>query len=175
MGEVMNQTIRRVSWIDWLIFASSVLFILVLALSAFYDPSIRVLHLFQALIYVAVILLTRRGSAWGYGAGSIMATLWNWTNLVHTTFIKVGLVQLSNLLQTGHINRPDLLIAVFAAAAHFVLIGSCVIGYFRIRPRGRWEPVKFWAGGLAAISYFAGIIFVFGPQYVSLLRRVFGI
>lgn len=98
MGEVMNQTIRRVSWIDWLIFASSVLFILVLALSAFYDPSIRVLHLFQALIYVAVILLTRRGSAWGYGAGSIMATLWNWTNLVHTTFIKVGLVQLSNLL-----------------------------------------------------------------------------
>ena len=65
MGEVMNQTIRRVSWIDWLIFASSVLFILVLALSAFYDPSIRVLHLFQALIYVAVILLTRRGSAWG--------------------------------------------------------------------------------------------------------------
>ncbi len=173
--EAMDDTLRGSRWIEGLIFGSSALFILVLALSAFYDPSIRLLHFFQALIYVAVMILSRRQSAWGYGAGCIIAAFWNWTNLVHTTFIKAGLRELSRLIQTGNFKRPDLLIAVFAATAHLVLIGSCVSGYFRISSRASRESVKFWTGGLLAVGYFAGIIILFGPQYVPLLRRVFGI
>ncbi|MCH8267629.1 MAG: hypothetical protein IH846_08935 [Acidobacteria bacterium] len=114
----MNQTIRRVSWIDWLIFASSVLFILVLALSAFYDPSIRVLHLFQALIYVAVILLTRRGSAWGtalaqswlhYGTGRTWSTLllsrsaWFSCRICFKPVTSTGPICLLPFLQQRHI------------------------------------------------------------------------
>jgi len=72
-------------------------------------------------------------------------------------------------------SNPLQLIAVVAAAAHFALIGLCLAGYFRIKPRGSWEPVKFLAGGFIAVGYFAGIIIVFGPQYIPLLGRVFGI
>jgi hypothetical protein len=55
-------------WIYRAIVSSCVLFIFILALAAVFDPTIRWLHLFQALIYVAVILLARERSAWGYGA-----------------------------------------------------------------------------------------------------------
>jgi hypothetical protein len=49
--------------------AGAVLFIVALALSVLFDPTVWVLHSLQALIYVAVILLARRDSAWGFGAG----------------------------------------------------------------------------------------------------------
>lgn len=171
----MDDTRSRKPWLEWLIVGSCVVFIFILTLSAVYDRSIRVLHALQALIYVAVVILALRRSAWGYGAGCIIAVFWNWTNIVHTTFIANGLHELARTLQTGRVSRPDQLIAVVAAAAHFVLIGSCLVGYFRIKPRGSWEPVKFLAGGFIAVGYFAGIIIVFGPQYIPLLRRVFGI
>jgi len=171
----MDDTRSRNSWLEWLIVGSCVAFIFILTLSAVYDRSIRVLHAFQALIYVAVVILALRRSAWGYGAGCIIAVFWNWTNIVYTTFIANGLRELAHALQTGRVGRPDQLIAVVAAAAHFVLIGSCLVGYFRIKSRGSWEPVKFFAGGVIAVSYFAGIIILFGRQYIPLLRRTFGI
>ena len=169
----MRTTATSDAWIQGLIEASSVVFILVLALSAVFDASIRVLHTFQAAIYVAVVILARKRSAWGYGAGCLIAALWNWTNLVHTTFVTNGLRELSQAVQTGQIRRPDQLIAVLAASAHFVLILACLVGYVRIRPKASWEPVKFLTGGLLAIGYFASIIVLFGAQYVPLLRRVF--
>jgi hypothetical protein len=162
-------------WVERLIVASSVLFIFVLALSAVFDASIRVLHLFQAAIYVAVIVLTRKHSAWGYGAGCLIAAFWNWTNLVHTTFIANGVRELSRAIQTGQVSRPDQLIAVLAAGAHFALIAGCLAGYARIRPKSSWEPARFLGGGALAIGYLAGIIVLVGRQYVPLLRRVFGI
>ncbi len=161
------------SLVKWLIAISCAIFILVLALSAFYEPSIRVLHFFQALIYVAVIVLIFRRSAWGYGAGSLIAAFWNWVNLFHTTFIANGIRELSRALRTGQIQNPDQLIAVLAATAHFILIACCVVGYFRIKPRILGDALKFLAGGLVAIGYFVLIIILFGRQYVPLLRRVF--
>ena len=171
----MSDTRSRASRLGWLIVGSCAVFIFILALSAVYDRSIRVLHAFQALIYVAVVTLALRRSAWGYGAGCIIAVFWNWTNIIHTTFIANGLRELAHAIQTGRVNRPDQLIAVVAAAAHFALIGACLAGYFRIKPRGSWEPMKFFAGGLIAVGYFAGIVILFGPQYIPLLRRVFRI
>ncbi len=171
----MSQSEKGTSWVEGLIYASSGLFILVLLLSAIYDPSIRILHGFQALIYVAVMILARRKSAYGYGAGCITAAFWNWVNLVHTTFIRAGLDQLSNLLKTGHIARPDLFIAVIAATAHFVLIVACLVGFVRVWSKGPLQIVRFLAGGLAALAYFVVIVVAFGPQFVPLLKRVFGI
>ena len=170
----MDDARLRTSWLEWLTIGSCAVFIFILALSAVYDRSIRVLHFFQALIYVAAAILAWRRSAWGYGAGCIIAAFWNWSNIVHTTFIANGLRELAQVFQTGRVSKPDQLISVVAAAAHFVLIASCLIGYFQIKPRSWREPMKFLGGGLLAVGYFAGIIIVFGPQYIPLLRRVFG-
>jgi antibiotic biosynthesis monooxygenase (ABM) superfamily enzyme len=54
-------------WLRVAIVVGAGLFIAALLLSAVFEPRIRLLHLLQALIYVAVIVLTRRGSAWGFG------------------------------------------------------------------------------------------------------------
>ena len=109
-------------WINASILVGAGLFICALVVSAIFDPSIRVLHALQALIYVAVIILTRRGSSWGFGAGCFIAAFWNYTNLFVTTFIRAGLGQLMTYRPTGQLHRPDLVVAVIAAAGHFLMI-----------------------------------------------------
>jgi hypothetical protein len=161
-------------WIRWSILAGAGLFIFALVLSAVFEPRIRVLHALQALIYVAVIVLTRRNSSWGFGAGCVIAAFWNYINLFVTTFIKAGVNQWIAFLQTGRIERPDLALSAFAAAGHFLLIAACLIGFLRTRPRARdWG--QFVGGGVLAIAYLIAIIITTGPQYIGLLKRVFGL
>jgi hypothetical protein len=160
------------AWIDTCIMVGAGFFIFALFLSAVFDPKIRLLHALQALIYFAVILLTRRGSAWGFGAGAAIAVFWNYSNVFVTSFIAAGIRQLAILIRTGQVERPDLLVAVVAAAGHFLLIVACLGGFLRIRPnKGLWG--QFFAGGIIAVGYFVAIIFATGPQYIWIIRRVF--
>jgi hypothetical protein len=160
------------AWINLCIRAGAGFFIFALILSAVFDPKIRLLHALQALIYVAVIVLTRRENAWGFGAGFFIASLWNYTNLFVTTFVKGGLIELGVLLRTGHFHRPDLLVAVVAAGGHFLMLIACFAGWVRMRP-GLRETCEFLGGGVMAVTYFVVIIFTTGPQYIPLLKRVF--
>jgi hypothetical protein len=168
----MSKSATNPAWINAFILVGAGFFIFALILSAVFDPTIRVLHVLQALIYFAVIVLTRKNSAWGFGAGCIIAVFWNYMNLFVTTFVKAGLQQLSTLLRTGQLRRPDLLIAVIAAGGHFLLIIACLVGFLRTRPGARrWG--KFIAGGALAVGYFVAIVITTGPQYIPLLKRVF--
>ena len=162
------------TWIHACIVAGAGMFIVALIVSAVFDPSIRVLHTLQALIYVAVIVLTHRRSAWGYGAGFLIAGFWNYVNLFVTNFIAAGLQQVAGVFRAGRIERPDLLIAVVAGAGHFLLMGGCLAGFLRTGPGTRaW--LRFAAGGVITIAYFVAIIIATGPQYIRLLKRIIGI
>ena len=168
----MSKSVTNPAWINVSILVGAGLFIIALIVSAVFDPKIRVLHVLQALIYIAVIVLTRKNSAWGFGAGCIIAAFWNYINLFVTSFVKAGLQQLSTLLRTGQLHRPDLLIAVIAASGHFLLIVACLAAFLRTRPGvRRWG--QFMAGGVLAVAYFVAIIITTGPQYIGLLKRVF--
>jgi hypothetical protein len=159
-------------WIDRTIRAGAALFIAALWLSAVFDPSIRVLHVLQSFVYIAVIWLTPRRNVWALGAGCLIAILWNYTNIFITNFVRGGLAQLGHLVTTGRLQRPDLLVAVLAASAHFLLIGACLAAFLKQRPS--WQGwVKFGLGGLIAVAYFVGIILTTGPQYIPLLRKIF--
>jgi hypothetical protein len=160
-------------WLQRSIVVGAGLFIFALFLSAVFEPSIRILHALQALIYVAVVMLTRRNSPWGYGAGVVVSAFWNYVNLFVNTFIRNGVEQLIGLLQTGRIARPDQFLALIAATGHFVLIVACLSGFLKRRPNaGHWS--KFVGGGVLAMAYFIAIIFMTGPQYIPLIRRAFG-
>jgi hypothetical protein len=161
-------------WVRPAIVVGAALFLLALVVSAVLDPSIRVLHALQSLIYVAVVVLTRRNSPWGYGAGVVVSAFWNGVNLLITDFISNGFGELIGLLQTGRIARPDQFVAVIAAAGHFVLIAACLIGFLETRPRAR-EWAKFIGGAVLAIAYLVAIIFMTGPQFIPLVRRTFGL
>ncbi len=160
------------AWIKVCIRIGAGFFIFALILSAVFDPKIRLLHTLQALIYVAIIVLTRKQNAWGFGAGFFIASLWNYTNLFVTTFVRGGMRQLALMLQTGHLHRPDLVVAVVAAGGHFLLLFACLAGWLRMRPDLR-QVGEFVGGGVAAVAYFVAIIFTTGPQYIPLLKRVF--
>ena len=168
----MGGSKRNRGWIRWFITVGAGLFIVALVVSAIFEPSIRLLHALQTLIYIAVIVLTRRQSAWGFGAGCIIAAFWNYVNLFVTTFIRAGLEQVSILLHTGNLPRPDLLIAVVAAAGHFLLIIGCLAGFLRTSLTLK-RLRQFIAGGSLAVGYLTLIIVLAGPQYIGLLRRIF--
>lgn len=130
------------------------LFIVALAVSTLFDPSIWLLHMLQALIYVAVMALARRRSVLGFGAGFTIALLWNSANLFITGFVAGGLHALHMLLRTGRISRPVLLLILVGAAGHFLMIVGCLAGFSRTGPR-----LRQWAGllggailGVAALA-----------------------
>ena len=168
----MRKMSRGRDWVQWSIDFGAGFFLLALILSAVFEPRIRVLHTLQALIYIAVMVLTRRQSAWGFGAGFFIAAFWNYTNIFVTTFVRNGVNQIGLLLHTGHMRHPDALIAAIAAFGHFLMMAACAFGWLRLRP-GRREVGEFVLGGLLAVGYFVLIIFATGRQYIPLIRHVF--
>jgi hypothetical protein len=78
------------------------------------------------------------------------------------------------LVRTAQLQRPDLLVAVIAAAGHFLMIVACLVGFLRTGPNlRRWG--QFLGGGVLAVAYLVAIIFTTGPQYIPLVKRVFGL
>lgn len=139
------------------------LFLLALMLSAVYVPQLRLLHLFQALIYVAVIVLTGRNSPWGFGVGVIIPTAWNCLNLFVTHLFQAGAGQFWSLVRTGHVSRPETLMVMVGGVAHFFLIIACMAGFIQLRPHMKqWG--QFFAGGFLALAYFALIIVTTAPR-----------
>ena len=127
------------------------LFIVALAGSVFFDPAIWILHLCQALIYVAVMVFARRGSSWAFGAGFTVAVLWNGTNLFATGFIAAGLHALQAGLSTGHILRPVLLLVLVGALGHFLMIAGCLVCFFH-SGSGRRPWGRFLGGGVLGFA-----------------------
>lgn len=157
-----------------LIASGSALFVFGLAVSAAFAPEWRVLHVFQALIYVALIALARRRSAWGFGAGLFIALFWNSLGIVATTATRDGMNEVVNIIRTGHVQRPDLLLTLLATLGHVLIIIGCVIGMMRLQPKPR-EWGQFVAGGVIGLAYLLAIVFAFGPpQAIQLMRHLLG-
>ena len=111
--------------LDWGIVASCLLFIFALAVSAYFEPPIRVLHTLQALIYVAVIGGALWHQKWAYGVGIGIAAFWNYVNLFVNTFIRNGVETLGIVISGGHVTNPGTIIAIPAALGHFGMIAFC--------------------------------------------------
>jgi hypothetical protein len=139
-------------WVFSCILVGVGLFILALTISAIFVPQLRLLHLLQSLIYVAVVVLTRRNSAWGFGIGVIIPVAWNGLNLFVTHLFQAGAGQFWSLLQTGHVSRPDTLMVMVGGVAHFLLIIACMTGFLKLRP-GMKHWGQFFAGGLLGFAY----------------------
>jgi hypothetical protein len=133
----------------------------------FFDPSVRVLHPLQALIYVAVIYLTRRNSAWGFGAGCLIAAFWNYIFLT-------GAARDIWAFLTGRTANIFIPLQLAAVVAHLVLITACIIGFLSLRPDAkRWA--RFLGGGVIAICVLVLLVDILRPQSMILLRRSFGL
>ena len=138
-------------------------FIVALTVSAAVVPQLRLLHFFQALIYLAIVAATRRGSAWGFGAGVTIATIWNGLNLFVTRLIQAGAGEFRVFLRTGHVSRLDTLMVAVGGAMHCLLIVACLAGFLQSHPGGKhWG--QFFSGGLLVVAYMGLIVLTMAPR-----------
>lgn len=153
----------RARWTRGWIPLGAGLFIFALVGSAVAVPQLRLLHAFQALIYVAVIVLARRDSAWGFGAGFTIAVAWNSLQLFITHLIQAGAHELWILVTTGQLRRPDTLLVFVGGIGHFVLIVACLVAFRQLHP-GKKQWWQFLAGGLLVLAYFGAIVATMLPR-----------
>ena len=123
----MEQAVSRTG--VWLITLGGVLFIFALFISAYWEADIRWLHFFQSWMYIATIGLVWANRKWGLFIGLSAAAFWNYTTLFVNTFFVSGLKQALLLMQSGHLPRPDLFIAVPAWVGNLLVIAGCCVLY----------------------------------------------
>lgn len=159
---VLSKPAAGATWINASILVGSVMFAIALAVSAYFEPQWRVLHVLQGLIYVAVVVLTRAQSPWGFGAGVFTATFWNVLVLFRSPVGSQGIEEFGKLIRGGQFERPDVWLQLFGAFGHCLIIVACLVGFLRLRPRTpQWS--RFVAGGVISIGYLLAAAFTLGP------------
>jgi len=157
---------------EWLILIGGCFFILILGISALWEAGIRWLHFFQAWMYIATMVLGFRRSRWGHFIGISAAGLWDYANIFATTFFFNGLQQLSQWTHTGHLNRPDLVIAVPAWFSNLFLVIGCVWAYSRLPTKSLGDAGRFVVTFALTTGFFALAMALFQPHYLSVFPRM---
>lgn len=168
----MSNANRHFGAPEWLILVGASGFILVLALSALWEPDIRWLHFFQAWMYLATILLSIRGNRWGYFIGIAVAGFWNYVNIFVVSFFFNGLEQLAQWIRSGHLARPDILIAVPAWFSNLLIIIGCAWAYSRQPSKSLTDISRFLVSLALSMAFFAADMALFQPRYLGIFRSL---
>lgn len=145
-------------------------FVAVLALAAYWDRSIRVLHAFESLPYVAAAALIWRRSKPGYAVGFVSGAFWLWMGGFLTTFVRNGFERAGMLVRTGTVDRPDILIAAPAAVFTAGLAVLSLVGYARRDDKSWADLVRFAVAAVAVPAFFVAIFWLFKPEYLQMFR-----
>jgi hypothetical protein len=148
----------RVRAPEWLIVAGATVFILALAVSALFDADLRWLHVFQALMYVATITLSLRGSRWGYFIGISAAGLWDYTLFFASPLIAEFLKQPT---------RPDIVVQGLAWLGNLSVIIGCLWAYARLPARPRSDLGRFALAFVFTTGFLLAAVAVFQPQRLA--------
>jgi len=163
---------KGIGYPEWLILVGGSVFVAVLALSAYWEKDIRWLHFFQAWTYIAAMALVIVGSPWGHFIGISAAAFWDYSTIFGTTFFFNGLEQLSIWVRTGHLARPDILIAVPAWIANLLVVAGCLWSYFQRRQKPWSDIARFLVTFVLTTGFFALDMTIFQPRYLGIFPRL---
>ncbi len=138
------------------------LFVVALAVSALAVPQLRLLHLLQAFIYVAVVMLARRNNIYALGAGFTIAVAWNCLEIFVAHLMQAGAVMFWSFLHTGHVEHLETMMVPLGGIGHFILITACLALFNQTTDNKKWW--KFLAGGVLVLGYFAVIVAIARPR-----------
>jgi hypothetical protein len=165
---------KRGKTIDRLAAACATAFIVILGIAAYWDRTIRVLHVFEALPYILAAALCLRQRKFGYMLGAAAGAFWLWTAGTLTTFVRNGFERVSMLVRTGHVDRPDVVIAAPAALFTGGLVIFSLWGYSRLRNKS-WSDLGLFVAAMGLVAgFFVAIFAAFAPQYLNMFRHIFG-
>jgi hypothetical protein len=157
--------------IDALAAGCAAAFVVILGIAAYWDRTIRVLHVFESLPFIAAALLCLRQHKFGYMLGAASGAFWLWMAGTLTTFVRNGFERVAMLLRAGHVDRPDILIAAPAACAAGGLVVFSLWGYFRGRNK-TWSDLGVFAAATGAVAGF--FVAIFARQYLGMFKHLFG-
>lgn len=160
--------------LNLLIGLSAALFLGVLAVSAWFDSTIRVLHIFEAIPYVLAPWLCLRKPKTGYALAFAGGAFWIWTAGFLTTFIRNGFERVIMFIQTGTADRPDILLAVPGFIGTFGLVVFSVIAYWRLNNKDAKDFLLFVSMIVLVFVFFLLIFAAFTPQYLGMFRWIIG-
>jgi hypothetical protein len=166
----MSSADRKTGGPEWLILIGASIVVAVLAVSAYWEADIRWLHFFQAWMYIATIALSLPRNRWGYFIGISAAGLWDYSNIVATSFFWNGLQQLSQWIHTGSLTRPDLLIAVPAWFSNLLVVIGCIWAYSRLKEKRWGDVIRFLICFALTTGFFAADMAIFQPRYLGIFR-----
>jgi hypothetical protein len=151
------------------------LWILILLSSGFLEPEVLTLHLFQSLIYVAIVILVWQGSKWATGLGISIAFLWNDFNL-HTGFVfDAGFRRWRELLHGQGVQNFVQLMAPVAFFAHVLLIAVLGARYLRRGDKRGLDAPGFGVAFVVTFAYFAIILSLYGPEFLPRFLDLFAL
>jgi hypothetical protein len=154
--------------IDALAAGCAAAFIVILGISAYWDPTIRVLHVFESLPFAVAAWLCLRQLKFGYMLGAASGAFWLWMAGTLTTFVRNGFERVAMLLRTGHVDRPDILIAAPAACVTAGLVLFSLWGYSRARKKS-WSDLGLFVAAIGVVvGFFVAILAAFAPQYLGM-------
>ena len=156
----------------WTIAFASAGFVFILALAAFFDHSIIVLHFFQALQYLAIVALAARANRWGYFIAIAVGAFWDYLATLVNSFVESGWRALMASIHSGVLSKPDQIIAVFAFGFHLLLVIAAAVAYFRLERRYTSDWARLAASFAGAIGYFIAIVALFQPRYLVMVPRI---
>ena len=160
--------------IDALAAGCAAAFIVILGISAYWDRTIRALHVFESLPFIVAALLCLRQHKFGYILGAASGAFWLWMAGTLTTFVRNGFERVAMLLRTGHVDRPDILIAAPAACVTAGLVVFSLWGYSRARDK-TWSDLGLFVAATGAVAgFFVAIVAAFAPQYLGMFKHLFG-
>lgn len=149
-------------------------FVVILGITAYWDRTIRVLHVFESLPFIVAALLCLRQHKFGYMLGAAGGAFWLWMAGTLTTFVRNGFERVAMLLRTGHVDRPDILIAAPAACVTAGLVFFSLWGYSRTRNK-TWSDLGLFVAATGAVAgFFVAIFAAFAPQYLGMFKPLFG-
>ena len=157
---------------EWLIVVGASIFIVVLAVSAYFEADIRWLHFFQAWMYIATIALSLRRNRWGYFIGISAAGFWAYANLFVSTFFVNGLHELTQWVATGNLARPDQLIAVPAWFSNILVVIGCAWAYSRLPTKSFTDSGRLLLAFAVTSGFFALDMALFQPRYLGIFPRL---
>jgi len=164
--------VTRGTNVDRLAAGCAAMFILVLAIAAYWDSSIRVLHVFEALPYAVAAILGLRQHKLGYLLGAASGAFWLWMAGTLTSFVRNGFERLTMLVTTGHVDRWDQFIAAPAALSTGGLVVFSLWGYARLRSRVPADLAVFVVVLALVAAFFIMIFWLFAPQFLGLFNRI---
>lgn len=159
--------------VDWLAATCAAVFIVVLAVSAYWEPAIRTLHVFEAVPYALAAMLSLRQRKLGYFLGAASGAFWLLTASTLTSFVRNGFERVAMLATTGSVDRWDQFIAAPAALSTGGLALFSLWGYARLRTKAPSDAAAFAGVLVSVIAFFLLLFWLFAPQYLQLFTRLF--